>query len=155
MICPEIPSGCLDGKVHRLGVRVYYEDTDLSGVVYHANYLRWFERARSDLLRLADIDQRSAHEAGEGALAVADMALRFASPARLDDGVVIETRLAALQGASITLLQQAFRQTTLLCSARVRVALVTPGGRPRRLPRAWHDAFATLIDPAQDLEKAP
>jgi acyl-CoA thioester hydrolase len=61
-------------------VRVYYEDTDLSGVVYHANYLRWFERARSDLLRLIGIDQRAAHEAGEGAFAVADMAC--AMPAR-------------------------------------------------------------------------
>jgi acyl-CoA thioester hydrolase len=110
MTGPDIPSGCLDGKVHRFAVRVYYEDTDLSGVVYHANYLRWFERARSDLLRLIGIDQRRAHEAGEGAFAVADMALRYASPARLDDGVVVETRLAALNGASCTLLQQAFRQ---------------------------------------------
>ncbi|GHC92839.1 tol-pal system-associated acyl-CoA thioesterase [Novosphingobium pokkalii] len=155
MTGPDIPSGCLDGKVHRFAVRVYYEDTDLSGVVYHANYLRWFERARSDLLRLIGIDQRRAHEAGEGAFAVADMALRYASPARLDDGVVVETRLAALNGASCTLLQQAFRQEILLCAARVRVAFVTPGGRPRRLPRAWHDAFAALIDSAQDLEKAP
>lgn len=154
MNCPEIPSGCLNGTVHRLGLRVYYEDTDLSGVVYHANYLRWFERARSDLLRLIGIDQRSAHEAGEGAFAVADMALRYASPARLDDGVVIETRLAALQGASATLLQQAFRDGTLLCYARVRVAFVTPGGRPRRLPPAWHHAFAALIVSEPDLEKA-
>ncbi|NKJ41130.1 tol-pal system-associated acyl-CoA thioesterase [Novosphingobium sp. SG720] len=151
---PDFPAGCLDGKTHRFAVRVYYEDTDLSGVVYHANYLRWFERARSDLLRLIGIDQRAAHEAGEGAFAVADMALRYASPARLDDGVVIESRLAALQGASVTLLQQAFRRATLLCTARVRVAFVTPGGRPRRLPPAWHDAFAALIVSEQDLEKA-
>lgn len=154
MIGPEIPTGCLNGTVHRLAVRVYYEDTDLSGVVYHANYLRWFERARSDLLRLIGIDQRAAHEAGEGAFAVADMALRYASPARLDDGIVVESRLSALQGASCTLLQQAFRHESLLCAARVRVAFVTPGGRPRRLPPSWRDAFAALIDPAMDLEKA-
>ena len=65
-------AGRLDDGVHVLPVRVYYEDTDFSGVVYHANYLRWFERARSDVLRMLEIDQRAAIEAGEGAYAVAD-----------------------------------------------------------------------------------
>ena len=60
------PGGRLDGTAHYFPVRVYYEDTDLSGIVYHANYLKWFERARSDLLRLLGIDQRAAQEAGEG-----------------------------------------------------------------------------------------
>lgn len=155
----EPPSGRIDGQTHLFGVRVYYEDTDLSGVVYHANYLRWFERARSDLLRCLDIDQRAAHEAGEGAFAVTSINLRYASPARLDDAVAIATRLEVRHGASFTLLQEAFRDATLLCSARVRVAFVTPGGRPRRLPPAWQDALATLLDPsgtapAMDLEKA-
>ncbi len=62
---PEPPSGCFDGTVHRFAVRAYFEDTDLSGVVYHANYLRWFERARSDMLRLLGIDQRAAADAGD------------------------------------------------------------------------------------------
>ena len=64
---PLPPSGCFDGARHWYAVRVYFEDTDLSGVVYHANYLRWFERGRSDMLRLLGIDQRGAQEAGEGA----------------------------------------------------------------------------------------
>ena len=67
---PDPPSGSFEGAVHRFAVRVYFEDTDLSGVVYHANYLRWFERARSDMLRLLGVDQRAAQEAGEGAYAV-------------------------------------------------------------------------------------
>ena len=68
MTSPLLPTGGrFDGSLHRYAVRVYYEDTDLSGVVYHANYLRWFERARSDMLRSLGIDQRAAHEAGEGA----------------------------------------------------------------------------------------
>ena len=74
---PQPPAGCFDGPVHRFAVRAYFEDTDLTGVVYHANYLRWFERARSDLVRLLGIDQRAAQDAGEGAYAVADLAIRY------------------------------------------------------------------------------
>ena len=74
---PPQPGGVFDGPLHLYAVRVYYEDTDLSGITYHANYLRWFERARSDLLRRLDIDQRAAIEAGEGAYAVADLTLRY------------------------------------------------------------------------------
>src|SRR3546814_4190222 len=84
MNMPNSPGGVIDGPRHLYAVRVYYEDTDLSGVTYHANYLRWFERARSDLLRLLDIDQRAAFEAGEGAWAVADISLRYLRPAKLD-----------------------------------------------------------------------
>ncbi|HEX4848739.1 MAG TPA: YbgC/FadM family acyl-CoA thioesterase, partial [Novosphingobium sp.] len=84
---PAPPEGLIAGRQHRFAVRAYYEDTDLSGVVYHANYLRWFERARSDFVRLIGIDQRAAVESGEGAFAVADMAIRYAAPARLDDAV--------------------------------------------------------------------
>ena len=65
MVCPSLPDGVLDGDRHLYAVRAYYEDTDLSGIVYHANYLRWFERARSDLLRRLGIDQRAAIEADE------------------------------------------------------------------------------------------
>ena len=94
------PGGRLDGAAHYFPVRVYYEDTDLSGIVYHANYLKWFERARSDLLRLLGIDQRAAQEAGEGTYAVADLTIRYAAPARLDDAVIIESRPTELRAAS-------------------------------------------------------
>src|SRR3569833_4213011 len=96
-------SGRFDGARHLFALRVYYEDTDLSGVVHHANYLRWFERARSDMLRLLGIDQRAAQEAGEGAYAVAELTIRYAAPARLDDAVRIESRPREVRAASCRL----------------------------------------------------
>jgi acyl-CoA thioester hydrolase len=141
---PEPSCGCFDGPVHRFAVRVYFEDTDLSGVVYHANYLRWFERARSDMLRLLGIDQRAAQEAGEGAYAVADLAIRYLAPARLDDAVLIESRAEDLRAASCRMHQRALRDGVLLSEARLRVGFVSPSGRPRRQPDAWRQAFATV-----------
>ena len=141
---PEPPCGVFDGAVHRYAVRVYFEDTDLSGIVYHANYLRWFERARSDMLRLLGIDQRAAQEAGEGAYAVTDLAIRYLAPARLDDAVLVESRVEGLRAASCRLRQCAFRGATLLGDAHVRVGFLDAGGRPRRQPEAWRRAFASL-----------
>lgn len=138
---PSPPSGVLDGPLHRFAVRAYYEDTDLSGIVYHANYLRWFERARSDLQRLLGIDQRAAVEAGEGAYAVADLAIRYAAPARLDDDIVIETRCTELRAASCRIVQRATREDELVAEQRVRVGFLGPDGRPRRQPADWRAAF--------------
>ena len=142
---PEPTSGRFDGPVHRFAVRVYFEDTDLSGVVYHANYLRWFERARSDMLRLLGIDQRAAQEAGEGAYAVADLSIRYAAPARLDDDVLIESRVEEMGAASCRMHQRALKDGVLLAEARLRIGFVAPGGRPRRQPEAWRKAFAAII----------
>ncbi|MBU6267578.1 MAG: YbgC/FadM family acyl-CoA thioesterase [Sphingomonadales bacterium] len=143
------PGGRFDGPVHSYAVRAYFEDTDLSGVVYHANYLRWFERARSDMLRLLGIDQRAAQEAGEGAYAVSEANLRYRAPARLDDVVLIASVAEELGAASCRMFQQAFRidgeTRTLLADVRLRVGFVGPDGRPRRQPAAWRAAFATLI----------
>src|SRR5690606_15839877 len=133
-----------DGTVHRFAVRVYFEDTDLSGMVYHANYLRWFERARSDMLRLLGIDQRAAQEAGEGAYAISELSIRYSAPARLDDAVLIESRAEDLRPASCRMHQRALRDGTLLAEARLRVGFVAPSGRPRRQPEAWRKAFATI-----------
>jgi len=141
---PLPPSGRLAGPLHRYTVRAFYEDTDLSGVVYHANYVKWFERARSDLLRLLGIDQRAAVEAGDGAYVVADMHIRWIAPARLDDVVQIETRAEDVSAASARLIQRAFRQGVLLAEARVRVGFVAPNGRPRRQPAPWRAAFAAF-----------
>ena len=143
---PPPPSGRLAGKVHRFAVRAYFEDTDLSGVVYHANYLRWFERARSDFVRLLGIDQRAANEAGEGAFAVADLAIRYASPARLDDAVQIETECVELGAASCRMHQRAaLEDGRLLAEATFRVGFVSPEGRPRRMPAPWRAAFAEIV----------
>ena len=141
-------SGDFNGPVHRFALRAYYEDTDLSGVVYHANYLRWFERARSDLLRLLGCDQRAAYEAGEGAYAVSEVTIRYLAPARLDDVVLIESHIEELGAASCRMRQLAFRDGVLLADARVRVGFVGPDGRPRRQPAEWRAAFANLLKPA-------
>lgn len=140
------PGGRLDGTAHYFPVRVYYEDTDLSGIVYHANYLKWFERARSDLLRLLGIDQRAAQEAGEGTYAVAELTIRYAAPARLDDAVIVESRAIELRAASCRLHQRAFRGTELLAEAHLRIGFVGADGRPRRQPDGWRSAFATLME---------
>ena len=144
MIPPEPATGRFDGALHRFAVRVYYEDTDLSGVVYHANYLRWFERARSDVLRLLGVDQRAAADAGEGFFTVAEIALRYSAPARLEDTVVIETRALEVGAASVRLSQRALRGDALLAEGTLRLGFVTPDGRPRRQPDGWREAFHVL-----------
>lgn len=150
MPLPLPPSGCFDGARHLYAVRVYFEDTDLSGVVYHANYLRWLERARSDMLRLLGIDQRGAQEAGEGAFAVTDLALKYARSARLDDDVLIESTVADVSRVTCSLLQRAWRGEELLADGQVRVAFVSPQGRARRLPAHFHSAFTALIAPSPE-----
>jgi acyl-CoA thioester hydrolase len=140
------PGGRLDGTAHYFPVRVYYEDTDLSGIVYHANYLKWFERARSDFLRLLGVDQRAVQEAGEGTFAVAEVTIRYFAPAKLDDAVIVESRATELRAASCRLHQRAFRGADLLAEAHLRVGFVGADGRPRRQPDAWRSAFANLME---------
>ena len=144
------PGGRIDGARHLYGVRVYYEDTDLSGITYHANYLRWFERARSDLLRLLEIDQRAAIEAGEGAYAVSEINLKYLRPAKLDDDVLIETTCTEVGAASCRMNQKAIRVSDageeLLSEASLRVGFITLEGRPRRQPQEWRDAFRSMME---------
>jgi acyl-CoA thioester hydrolase len=136
--------GRFEGTTHLFPVRVYFEDTDLSGVVYHANYLRWMERARSDMLLAAGIDQRAAFEAGEGAFAVADLAIRYRAPARLGDALVVASRVLRV-GASVTIQQTVSRDAQVLSEAEVVAALVSPGGRARRQPSDWVARFRSLV----------
>ena len=139
------PQGRLDGAEHRLPVRVYYEDTDLSGVVYHANYLRWMERGRTEMLRCLGIDHAGSAVAGEGGYAIAEVTLRYRVPARLDDALVVATRLGAVRAASLVIQQRVSRGAVVLAEADIVAALVAPDGRPRRQPRAWLDRYRTLM----------
>lgn len=141
--------GRFDGPLHHFAVRVYYEDTDLSGIVYHANYLRWFERARSDMLRVLQIDQRAAIEAGQGAYAVADLQIRYVRPAKLDDNVLIESSCTQLRAASVRMHQRAFRGSELLSEVHLRVGFVSPYGKPCRQPQSWRDAFSQVLVPEE------
>jgi acyl-CoA thioester hydrolase len=145
---PAPVSGQIADGVHQLAVRIYFEDTDLSGVVYHANYLRFMERGRSDLLRLLGIDQRAAHEGGEGVYVVADLSIRYLLPARLNDDLLVETRCLALGAATVSMGQRILRGEQVLIEATVRAGFLTPDGRPRRQPADWIERFRTMIPPA-------
>lgn len=127
-------SGRLEGDTHVLPVRVYYEDTDFSGVVYHANYLRFLERGRTEFLRLLGIGQSALHTEAEGLIfAVRRMTIDYLRPARMDDVLVVETRAAEVRGASLVIAQRIRRDGEAIVTADVRVALVA-AGRPARIP---------------------
>ena len=129
------------GPEHRFALTVYFEDTDTAGIVYYANYLKFMERARSDMLRAAGIDQRAAMEAGEGVYAVAEVKIRYLSPARLGDDLVIVSTLEQVRAASVLIHQQVMRGTGILADARVTAAFLSPDDRPRRQPKEWVERF--------------
>jgi acyl-CoA thioester hydrolase len=139
-------AGRIEGGQHVMAVRVYYEDTDFSGVVYHASYLRFMERGRTDFLRLLGVDHRALfEEAGQEApgfaFVVRSMNIEYLKPAHMDDVLTIITSPAEIAGASLTLKQEVFRGDTLILEAMVKAAFVS-GGRARRIPEALRKAMA-------------
>lgn len=148
-------TGRFVGREHRFPVRVYFEDTDFSGVVYHANYLRFMERARSDMLRVAGIDQRDAFASGAGVYAVADLSIRYRRPARFDDALVIVSTVEALRAAACVIQQRVMLDGELMADAQVTAAFITPEGRPRRQPRPWIEAFQRLLPDQTTPEETP
>ncbi len=118
---------------HRL--RVYWEDTDAGGVVFYANYLKFFERARTEWLRHLGVAQQALRERTGALFVVTDTRVRYRAPARLDDELRLTVALSALGTASMTLLQQAWREQTLLADGEIRIGCVDEGTfRPRRIP---------------------
>src|SRR3954464_6484080 len=101
--------GAFLGRIHHFALRAYFEDTDVSGVVYHANYLKYMERARSDMLRAAGIDQRAALEAGEGIYVVAEANIKYRGSAKLDDALVVLSEIDAVRAASCVIHQRVMR----------------------------------------------
>ena len=118
---------------HRFALTVYYEDTDLSGFVYHANYLKFIERARSDWVRALGIDQTAMRAAGL-VFAVHRIEADFLAPAHLDDRLEVATAIAARSPARLVLTQEVARDGTPLFRARATLVCMTLDGRPRRLP---------------------
>ncbi len=139
-------AGHFDGHRHLFAQRVYFEDTDFSGVVYHARYLHFMERARSDMLARAGIQQRAAHAAGEGAYAVTAMQIKFHRPAHFDDALLITSTVENVRGASVDIRQIISRGGDQLLSADVTAAFVAPNGRARRQPKTWVAAFGAIMD---------
>jgi acyl-CoA thioester hydrolase len=140
--------GHFDGPHHQFAVRVYFEDTDFSGVVYHARYLHFMERARSDMLARLGIDQRAAHDAGQGAYAVTQITLKFRRPAHFDDALLVTSTAIAVRGASCDIHQRVSRDGEVLIEADVTAAFVAPDGRPARQPAEWVAAFRSVIHSA-------
>ncbi|WP_260483307.1 YbgC/FadM family acyl-CoA thioesterase [Sphingomicrobium flavum] len=137
--------GGFTGNEHHFALTVYFEDTDLSAIVYHANYLRFFERARSDMLRAVGIDQRAAHEAGEGTYAVTEMDIKWKRPAKLDDDLLVVSKVTKIRAASCSIHQRVMRGSEVLADARVTAALLSPEGRPIRQPADWIDKFKAIL----------
>jgi len=121
---------------HRFATRVYYEDTDLAGIVYYANYLRFIERARTEWVRSLGIDQTRLRDETGIVFAVRRLEADYLSPARFDDLLMVETTPVATTGASLTLAQDVLREGTRLFAARVTLVALGPSGRPVRLPPA-------------------
>ena len=142
-------SGHLSDGGHELKQRVYYEDTDFSGFVYHARYLHFFERGRTDYIRLLGVSQGALHAETDPADVVAfvvrRMELDFKSPARMDDVLTIVTMPVEVKGARMRLAQTISREDQVLSEAAVTVAVVNGFGRARRLPE---DLFARFSGPA-------
>ncbi|HEU0220795.1 MAG TPA: tol-pal system-associated acyl-CoA thioesterase [Paracoccaceae bacterium] len=118
---------------HRLTLRVYYEDTDMAGVVYYANYLKYLERGRSEAVRAAGIDQ-AALRAESLVFVVRRITADYLRPARFDDLLTVETRLTRLLGASFEMEQRVLREGLPLLSARLTLACMDLGGAVRRMP---------------------
>jgi acyl-CoA thioester hydrolase len=125
-------------------LRVYFEDTDVAGVVYYANYLKYMERARSDMLRAVGIDQRAAIESGEGVYVVADVTIKYRGSAKLDDALLIVSHVREVRAASCVIHQRVMRGDEILTDAIVTAAFLSPEGRPKRQPREWIEKFERL-----------
>ena len=126
-------AGRFEGREHRLPIRVYYEDTDFTGLVYHGNYVRYFERGRSDALRLMGIGHAELLDGDQPtAFVVTKMQLDFLKPARIDEALVVRTRYEAIKGPRLLISQVITRGDDALCRAAVEVVCIHMDGRPRR-----------------------
>ncbi len=137
------------GRRHVLPVRVYFEDTDFSGLVYHGSYVRWCERGRSDFLRLLGGDHRRLIDGSGGsepaAFVVRRMAFDFLKPARIDEVLEVETGVKEVGAASLTLAQTVRREGTVLAEAEVTVVLISVSGKPLRISNSLRKAFAKSV----------
>ncbi len=131
---------------HVYGVRVYYEDTDAAGIVYYANYLKFAERARTEMLRARGVGQRALTQDDGVAFAVRRVAVEYLAPARLDDLLEVRTRIVAVRGASLDGEQDIVRDGEVLAKLTLTLACVAASGRPARLPPAVRRALG-LVSP--------
>jgi acyl-CoA thioester hydrolase len=142
-------AGWFEGREHRLPVRVYYEDTDFTGLVYHANYARYFERGRSDFLRLAGVHHNElAARDDPSAFVVTRLAMDFLKGARIDDALLVHTTYDIVRGPRLFISQTLTRGEDPVASAEVEAACITLDGRPRRPSRDLVDKLKPLLKDA-------
>lgn len=128
---------------HKFTLRVYYEDTDLAGIVYYANYLRYIERARSEAVREVGVDQWAMKQDGL-VFVVRQVVADYLVPAKFDDVLTVETKTTALKGATMQMFQSVTRDEQVLFTADVRVAFMTTAGKPTRFPAVIRQQLANL-----------
>lgn len=129
---------------HRFALTVYFEDTDAYGIVYYANYLRFIERARSDMIRAFGVDQASELDRSGSAYAVVEVAIRYLKPARLGDDLLVVSRIAQVRASSVDIQQRVMRGPELVADAKVKAAFLDGQGRPRRQPNDWIDKYKAV-----------
>jgi acyl-CoA thioester hydrolase len=140
--------GGFAGSEHRFALTVYFEDTDAYGIVYYANYLRFMERARSDMIRAVGVDQMAELAASGSAYAVVEVDIRYKKPARLGEDVVVVSSVLEVRASSVLIHQRVMRGEEQLTDARVTAAFLDGQGRPRRQPKEWVEKFKAIT--AQD-----
>jgi acyl-CoA thioester hydrolase len=144
----EPSAGWFEGREHVLPVRVYYEDTDFTGVVYHANYVRYFERGRSDFLRLAGVSHTDLLERHDpAAFVVTRMEIDFRKPAKIDDALLVRTTYDVAKGARLSISQRITRGDEVIATAAVSAACISLDGRPRKPPAGLVEALRPWFAP--------
>ena len=136
--------GGFTGTEHRFALTVYFEDTDTAGVVYYANYLKFFERARSDMLRAVGIDQSAMLRGDGSAYFVTHVDVRYRRPARLADDLLVVSKVEQVRASSVRIQQRVMRGQELLADAQVTAAFLDSEGRPRRQPGDWVQKFQAI-----------
>ncbi len=146
---PEPYAGQLVGREHQLPVRIYYEDTDFTGVVYHANYLRYFERGRSDFFRIVGVSHSALLERPDpAAFTITKMTVEFKRAARIDDALLVRTTYDSVRGPRLFITQRITRGEELIATAQVEAACIDLKGRARKPPPGMAEALAPLFQAA-------
>jgi len=137
--------GGFAGREHHFALSVYFEDTDAYGIVYYANYLKFMERARSDMVRAVGVDQADELRRSGSAYAVVEVGIKYRRPARLGDDLLVVSTVEQVRASSVDIHQRVMRGSELMTDARVTAAFLDGSGRPRRQPNDWVEKFMAII----------
>jgi len=137
------------GQAHHFALSVYFEDTDAYGIVYYANYLKFMERARSDMIRAVGVDQAAELRSSGSAYAVVEVDIRYRKPGRLGDDLLVVSTVEQVRASSVHIQQRVMRGAEVMTDARVMAAFLDGEGRPRRQPKEWVEKFNAITSKGQ------